>query len=274
MRQASACIAIVAAAIALPSPPAGAAGTQPAAEMPYRADAPYRLEYRVDYGNLRLIEARVTLDFKPDRYEIVGSGIALGPLAWMSDWKGSARTVGRIDGGRLLPELHENSGNWRGEGRHAMLKYLGLDNIKVLADPPPDPAKVTAVPPEAIPGTVDPLSATLNMLANVARTGSCAGTARIFDGRRRYDLEVTDRGTTTLPADRPWDFRGPARECAMKSKPIGGFWRDEDPPSDEDRVIWLAPLDQGLWIPVRLEFPATIGTVIGRAVRPGADVGG
>lgn len=254
-----------------------AGGSVARADGPLPATAePFRLEYRVDFGNLRVIEAEVRFDVKSDRYEITGSGMALGPLAWYSEWRGETRTVGRIDGDRLLPTLHQNNGSWRGESRSAMLKYLGLEDISVSTVPPPDPVQVTTVPPDTIPGTVDPLSAILQLLSQVAETGSCQGQAEIFDGRRRYDLLVSDRGMATLPADRPWDFRGLGRLCALKSERIGGFWRDREtrPDEDTDRVVWLAPLQQGLWVPVRMEFPAPIGSIVGRAVRPGASADG
>ena len=270
MRTALAGIAMLAAVATGGASAARADGSTPATAEPFR------LEYRVDFGNLRVIEAEVRFDVDSNRYEITGSGMALGPLAWYSEWRGETRTVGRIDGNRLLPTLHQNSGSWRGENRSAMLKYLGLADISVSTEPPPDPIRVTAVPPETIPGTVDPLSAILQLLSQVAETGSCQGQAEVFDGRRRYDLLVSDRGTATLPADRPWDFRGLGRLCALKSARIGGFWRDREGRADEnaERVVWLAPLQQGLWVPVRMEFPAPIGSIIGRAVRPGASADG
>ena len=241
-------------------PPAGAA---------HAGEEGERLIYRISYGNVPLAEARISLIERDGRYEVSGEGATAGPLEWLIDWRGSARTVGMTAGEALVPQLHAQKGAWNGKHRQAEVRYGPDSKIEHIVDPPADPAEFTSVPAGSIPGTLDPLTAALSALKRFAATGRCEGTLPIFDGRRRYDMQLEDAGTALLERDRPWNYAGQARGCRLKSRRIGGFFKDSDYASDESetkRLVWLAETAPGTWRPVRIEIDAPIGKIIGRAV--------
>lgn len=239
-----------------------------------RADEPSAaageaMTFRIAYGNLQLAEARVWINERDGRYEVGGEGGTNGPLDWLFDWKGSARTEGLLDNGVLLPLRHRQQGVWKGEQRTAELRYGTDRSVVHVVAPPPDPEEVTDVPAQSIPGTMDPFTAALAALKQFAETGECRGTLPIFDGRRRYDMLLEDAGQTVLQSDRPWDYAGLAHGCRLTSRRIGGFYKDNEEAKDyraSNRLVWLAELAPGTWRPVRIEVDAPIGKFVGRAV--------
>jgi hypothetical protein len=107
--------------------------------------------------------------------------------------------------------------------------------------------------------TVDPLTATLSAL-----TLHCRGTVPVFDGRRRYDIRLTDLGDTDVPPSGSPLYSGRARRCRSEIIPLAGFWRVE--PNQDERPTrldyWIAAPKAGLPpVPVYLELSAPRGTL-------------
>ena len=135
---------------------------------------------------------------------------------------------------------------------------------------------MTPVPKAATVGTSDPLTVVLSVLDRLAETGRCEAEAKIWDGRRRYDVSVTHLGEERLVADRPWAYEGVATRCALGFERIGGFWREQprwrDPEEEasRSRTIWVAQVAPGRWALVRAEVETRYGTVVGRLLAKGA----
>jgi hypothetical protein len=131
--------------------------------------------------------------------------------------------------------------------------------VVAAVEPPAEDDYREAVPIALQQETVDPLTATLNALAS-----QCRGTVRVFDGRRRYDMELTDLGDADVPRSRGAAYAGPARHCRSEMRPIAGFWHAE--PRHDERPArldsWVASPRPGLPpIPVYLELSNPRGTL-------------
>jgi len=259
-RRFATAVLFVLAAIAYPNAVAFADG----------AGEPLSLKYEAHWGDVPLGDVDVVLRDGPDRYAIKGSAVVRGPLSWLFDWTGSAETQGRRQRGRRLPLSHVNGGQG-GEGeRQATVAWRDAGAPLTTAVPPPDLEVVTPVPAAAIAGTVDPFTVLLKTLDGLAETGRCEGKARIYDGRRRYDVVIEHLGQGRLEADRPGAYAGPAVRCRLYATKIGGFYRESTEwSSDEDeieRIAWIARLGNGLWVPVRAEVTAPLGNVVMRMI--------
>ena len=89
--------------------------------------------------------------------------------------------------------------------------------------------------------TVDPLTAILAIGHAVARSGRCGGSVAVFDGRRRYDLVLTDDGSERLEASSGNAYAGEVRRCLVAAVKIAGFSFDQDySPHTSNGRVWLA----------------------------------
>ena len=85
---------------------------------------------------------------------------------------------------------------------------------------------------------------------------------RVFDGIRRYDLEASVVGRSSVTRRGEAIYSGPAEECRLGLKPLQGF------PEQAIRQgvyptaarLWLAPVVSGLpALPVRMMGSSTLG---------------
>lgn len=229
------------------------------------ATQPYR--YRVSWGSIPIVEAEVTFEDGGGRYAIWGKGRTVGPAVLFFDWEGEARSEGARDGWRV--RRHESRGRVGEETRRTLVEWPAAEGApRVDAVPPPDPADIVPLPEGATLGTVDPYSAFLRLLADAGRAGRCEGTARVFDGRRRYDVTALQVAAERLEGDEPGAYAGPALRCRLDYAWIGGQGRDWRPTSRPRRDVWIARLPDGAWVPVRVEISTRFGAVVGRLLLP------
>jgi len=232
--------------------------------------APLTLQYLVGWGHVTLAEAEISYSRSENLYLLESVGRTLGFLDFFFPWHGKAETKGLIDSGGRRPLHHEHEGTLEEKTRWTRVNWDNAGRPLTEAIPPPDPQTVTMVPEPLMTGTNDPFTAILSLLDHLARSGRCEGIARVWDGRRRYDISVVHLGGEDLVADRPWAYEGPAIRCALDFERIGGFrreapnWRNEDAREAAQRLIWVAEIGPDQWALVRAELETRYGTVIGR----------
>jgi hypothetical protein len=233
------------------------------------------LGYQVAWGHLTLVEAEISYGQSGSRYFLSGSGRTRGLFGLFFPWQGRADTEGLLQGEGRRPLAHRHEGTWKEKTRWTRVDWDGTAEPRTETRPPPDLEKVTPVPKASTVGTSDPFTVILTVLDQLAETGSCEAEAKVWDGRRRYDLSVTHMGEEKLIADRPWAFEGMAIGCAVDFERIGGFWRERTGWRDADenapirRMIWVAEIAPERWALVRAEIETPYGTVVGRLLPEG-----
>jgi hypothetical protein len=106
----------------------------------------------------------------------------------------------------------------------------------------------------------------------VAADSPCGSTIPVFDGRRRYDVNLKFRHNVNVDEGKH-GYRGPALECAMEYKQIAGFKPQLDP---EDRDMpeiyaWLAPVkrvddpSKQIYMPIKIWAETAFGTAMAQA---------
>ena len=227
--------------------------------------------FQIAWGNVTLAEARVQMSRLGERYSVHGAGRTEGPLAFFIDWQGESRTEGLAADGRVRPLRHSHRGTWNDEARRTEIDWNVAGTPRVSNVPPPDEAEVTPVSEDSTLDTVDPFTVILMAVRALETKGRCELEAKVWDGRRRYDLTIEHAGRAILEADRPWAYAGPSIECRLSIQRIGGFrreagrWKAKD--DSGERTLWVADLGRGRYAPVRAELETAFGTVVGR-LRP------
>lgn len=255
--------ALLAAGLSLPLLPLAA----PAAKA-----EPLKATYRVFVGGVTALDVDATLEVTGDRYRIAVSAVTGGTIGRLFTWKTESQSDGHRQGDDLRPASHRQSSQFRGEPRNVTLTYGPQGDVSATVTPPPETDDREPVPPALQRGTLDPLSAVLDLLIAVGASERCDRSLPVFDGRRRYDMMFTEVGRRIVDPSRYSVFSGVAQQCRVsyrpvagygKSGPTGRFWQRSNPADRPPVDLWLAPLAAGYPpLPVRLETDSDFGSVV------------
>jgi hypothetical protein len=141
---------------------------------------------------------------------------------WQSEIQ--ATSSGKLGAKNFLPGLYDSFYTGRsGRKQEVSLTYDGASPPRLYAEPAYSTTGFE-VKPDDTKNTLDPLSAiTLIFSGLSAQAGNpCAVTAPIFDGRRRYDIEVTKVRDVDIRLDSGL-YQGKAIQCDLRYRQIAGF---------------------------------------------------
>jgi hypothetical protein len=239
------------------------------------------LQYDVYASGFKALSASLTIGMDKKAYDMAMEAETRGLIGRLFPWKVSMDTTGRIGAkGALIPILHTDRTTWRQkvsleemsyDPHGKVVKMTTQDDGKAAADLPIDNALSNHA--------VDVLTGTLALLQNADSTHHCTGQFPVFDGKRRFNITLTDDGTEILASSRYSRFEGEAMRCILKVEPAAGF-----EPKDEKRgwmavqnytearhklpTLWLARIkDSEQVIPVRMEIASAYGSVVANLSR-------
>jgi hypothetical protein len=141
---------------------------------------------------------------------------------WQSEIQ--ATSSGKLAGKGFAPTLYDSFDTGHaGKRQQVSLSYDGASPPRLYADP----AYATTgfeVKPEDTKNTLDPLSAvTLVFSGLAAQAGNpCAVTAPVFDGRRRYDIEIARIKDVDIKMDNGL-YQGKGIQCDVRYRQLAGF---------------------------------------------------
>jgi hypothetical protein len=223
----------------------GAALSLALAAAPARAE-PMSAAYQVYFGGLNVLKAEALWEQGATGYRLTAEAETQGFVGWLNPWKGTTESQGQIFGGKVIPERHLNWGSSddsESDGeRLVMLSYDAEGNItETLVQPEQDWEGRHPLPADADKGTLDPLSVIAGLAELLQAGGRCEGSFAVFDGRKRYNLIVSDAGEAVLPPTSYSIYAGPARGCRLDYEMLGGHRIErskyvETAPGDRDRL--------------------------------------
>lgn len=255
------------AALALCGLAIAAAAQAPVDEGASRAADAVTLRYEVSWSVVPLLEIESETRLLSDGYAMAVEMETVGLVDMLFPWRATQQATGAVKDRALSPRSFRAESVFRGRRQEIDLGYgpSGLDRERVEGSTV-EPSERVEVPAELRRDTVDPLSAVLAVSQRLLHVDSCAGTSRVFDGVRRYDLVYEDLGDASLEDER---FAGRARLCRARMVPLGGFWRpsDREPDSLHHIDAWFAaPWPGADPVPVRLSLEGSRGTLEVRLV--------
>lgn len=132
-----------------------------------------------------------------------------------------ATSSGKLSGKSLSPALYDSFYTGQaGKKQEVSLTYEAGAPPRLFADP----VYATTgfeVKPDDIKNTLDPLSAITFLFSGVAGA-PCTATAPVFDGRRRYNVELTRVREVDIKMDNGL-YAGKGVQCTARYKQIAGF---------------------------------------------------
>lgn len=241
------------------------------AVLPFKtgsAEAPKSLllSYDMWEGGLHALSLETRMNRGESAYSVKFSVRTRG-LAWLvHPFSLKAQTDGIADEQGLRPLHYRSTSEKRGKTRRQEITYLEDGSLDVRREPKKTgKRKKNRVPEDLTSGTLDPASALLSIIDAFARAGRCEGSIPVYDGRRRYDLLVTQTGSRSLKSNGYGMYSGPATVCRIAVEQLAGFKKKRQRKGRFPSVIdvWLAPLAGGdLAVPVRLEGKTDRGKMI------------
>jgi hypothetical protein len=222
--------------------------------------------YNVFFGGFHVFSSTAEYANGAEGYNVSATGRTQGILDFFFEWTGETRTTGRFNGPRVTPKQHHSQGQVDGEVRRMTINYNDAgDVVDFVVEPTPDPEEVTPLPENAEVGTIDPLTVIADLGRSVSEGRGCAGTYSVFDGKRRYDLKISDKGETILKPTGYSVFSGPALACHVEWDMKGGARKEKNKYSQtaRDRTVYVAaPFEGAEPIPVAVTIETDYGTVM------------
>lgn len=234
---------------------------------------PVSIGYEVYFSGMHIMSVDAELLNAPGRYELKVTSATRGITDFFVGWKGEAISRGTLAGSLAVPQVYTNRGVWKGKTRNIDIAYRPdgeVESYKV--EPEPDPEKVNDLPENAEAGTIDPLSVIAQVTRALNKGGDCGGNFAVFDGRRRYDVDVADKGIESIMPNDYSIYSGDAVVCDLVITVLGGDRKEKSKyaaTARNRRVFVAAPVDGAPAIPVRLQIETDYGTLMAHLTRFG-----
>jgi hypothetical protein len=243
---------------------AGAAFLSLTTALPAAADGGARLKYDVWAGGVRILEAEITIRTSGQRYRMDMEAELVGPPSWVEDYKLESYSEGVLGEAGPQPEIYRLESEEDDEDHWVQLAYANGMPI-VEADTNLEKKRREPVAEALKQDSVDPLTGLLSLVLQAAAGNACEGQVPVFDGRRRFDVSLTDAGAGEVAKSRINAYEGPTRRCEVSLTPIAGYrYSGHDKAQfPESVVLQGAELVPGLPpLPVRLDTEIEYGALI------------
>jgi hypothetical protein len=135
-----------------------------------------------------------------------------------------ATSSGKVGAKMLAPGLYDSFDTGHaGKKQEVSLSYEGDNPPRLYADPAYSTTGFE-VKPEDTKGTLDPLSAVTFIFSGVGVQGGdpCAVSAPVFDGRRRYNIELVKVKEVDIHMDNGL-YQGKGVQCDVHYRQLSGF---------------------------------------------------
>lgn len=229
--------------------------------------------YSVSIAGLAIGRFDLAVQVTGKSYRLSGTGRVDGLARLFSSGHGAAESYGTLRDGKVVP-VHYSYWERGSKSLAIDMDVTGGDVHRMSVVPPVEPA------PDRVPvtelhrrGILDPMSA---LLVPVRGNGpplspaACAQTLAIFDGRQRFDIDLSYAGLHDVRA--PRGYRGPVVVCRAAYRPIAGHRaaKKEVRQAQANRSIevWLAPIEgTRLLLPYRISIRTVLGEGVAEADR-------
>jgi hypothetical protein len=180
-----------------------------------------QLVWQVYLGGFNLGNIGIKSSFAGNGYSAVSRLKTAGVVNSFYEAVIDANSVGVVAGTGLQPQKYDSNTVNEKQSQKVGLAYTAA-GVQLESDPPYNTDRFP-VTDEQKRDTLDPLSGLVYSLSGVSITPDkkCGDTVRVFDGRRRYDIEFKYAGQDNVKTD--GGYVGPAIKCTVTYKQLAGF---------------------------------------------------
>jgi len=237
--------------------------------MSVLAQGKLEAHYRVTLAGIQIGKGSWSVEINDTHYSATTSGVTTGLMHVLTHGEGTTAVRGTLRDGRPVSAAYSSTITSRKKADEVRVT-INDGNVKEFsADPPPDKlAERVPITEAQRQGVLDPLTASLFRSPGDGAALSpavCQRKLAIFDGRLRYDLELSFKRMDVVKAEK--GYAGPVVVCAVYFSPIGGYVPSAATiryiASLRDMEIWLAPIaGTRVLVPFRAQGPTPIGDAV------------
>ncbi len=229
-----------------------------------------QLVWTVFLGGINLGTVGIKSSFNGDSYSAVSRLKTAGVVNSFYAATIDASAFGTVAGNFMHPQKYDSSYTGEKSQQKVSLAFVG-GGIQLFSEPVYDVNRFP-VSEEQKRDTLDPLSGVVFALSGVSISPEkkCGDTVRVFDGRRRYDVELTYVGQDSVSTS--GGYSGPATKCEMRYRQVAGFKQTVMKTTLPTITVWFAslpPKDPGAVksyaVPVKLMCETPFGVAIAHA---------
>lgn len=241
------------------------------AASPLKADVRTNIgvDYQIALGGFDFGQAGVEAQVSGESYQMEALITTAGIAEQFFETRFALESAGTFANGRVKPERFISTYHDDDSSRRVELLYGASGTPTMTASPAYEDGFGPNIGANDILMTQDPISALL-LPVQGAGSSPCARSLPLFDGRRRYDLQLREEGMSEMNGGEA-AYSGPVMRCSVSMIPVAGYERKTliKLLEREDTIkIWLAPVNDGeLWVPVRMTLRTPFGGAIMRASR-------
>ncbi len=259
-------LVLAAALVASATIPAAAQGGAAGAQATQAPDSRLELALTLFAGGVTMGKVDMDAVVRGDEYRVV-SHLQTDGVA-NAFWKATiqATSSGKLAGKTLTPALYDSFTIRRDGTKQQVSLTYGNAMPRLFAEPAYDTAQ-WPVKPEDQRNTFDPLTAVMSIVSgSLAQAGNpCGLTAPVFDGRRRYNVEIKKVRDINIKLDNG-QFQGKGMLCQLKYVQVAGF--RPTVLRDKDRYplinVWMTTVKGGTreyTVPVRVWAETSYGVI-------------
>jgi Protein of unknown function (DUF3108) len=254
--------ATVLASLLLPSLSFGAGGEDVDASAPHSTIA---VAYDLYAAGIPLGQITLSAQIDGEQYKAISTLETGGVVNILWKAKIEASTSGNI-GHSLHPSLYYANSDHNGSRQEVTVTYRagGADEARIQ------------MPDDVKKDTLDPVSAMLSLAlsAETDKAKPCGEAVPVYDGRRRYDVNLSFVRNTEISMDNGL-YKGPVRVCKIAYKPVAGpkqrvlekgnipnlfLWMTEVPSSADPSRHYLVPLR--IWVETELGMGVAVASKV------------
>jgi len=227
-----------------------------------------KANYGINFNGINIGDFKLTATLAPSEYAVNATAQISVLAGMLFEWNGITASSGRVISRGPLPYSYSFGYKTSEKSENIDIKFSN-NVVREIAVTPPQRPSAARIPitRKHMQNVVDPLSA-LVMLTNVGanKTGPevCAKRLPIFDGKARYDLQLSYKGTKAINANNG-GYKGPAYVCKVKFIPIAGHKLGDEESvyaaQNESMEVWMMPVAKaGIYVPYYIYVPTPVGT--------------
>lgn len=239
------------------------------AVMPEPSFAQARLDaqYEARLAGIPIGRGGWTINIGDKAYSAAAYGGTIGLLKLIANGSGTSAAQGRVVKGALVATNYAASTTTYKKTVHVHM-VLADGDVKTSAiepTPHPDPKRIPVTAAHRR-GVFDPMTASLLHVpgtGNPLTPAACNAATPIFDGRMRYNLNLSYKRMETVKARE--GYHGPAVVCAIYFVPVSGYIPDRPVikylAAQRHMEIAFAPIaGTRFLVPFRIVVPTPFGT--------------